>query len=57
MNMAKTYKDLRDKVRRNRERAAPVKTRRQAMEDALALAADADRHGQRLVPAGRHNLA
>lgn len=37
-NMAKAYKDLRDKVRSNPERAARVKTRRQAMEDALALA-------------------
>src|SRR5712691_15796 len=36
--MAKAYKDLRDKVRSNPERAARVKTRRQAMEDALALA-------------------
>src|SRR6266545_3405482 len=35
--MAKAYKDLRDKVRSNPERAARVKTRRQAMEDALAL--------------------
>ncbi len=36
--MAKTYKDFRDNVRSNPERAARVKTRRQAMEDALALA-------------------
>ncbi len=36
--MAKAYKDLRDKVRSNPERAARVKTRREAMEDALALA-------------------
>ncbi len=33
----KAYKDLRDKVRSSPERAARVKTRRQAMEDALAL--------------------
>jgi DNA-binding Xre family transcriptional regulator len=36
--IAKAYKDLRDKVRSNPERVARVKTRRQAMEDALALA-------------------
>ena len=35
--MAKAYKDLRDKIRSSPERAARVKTRRQAMEDALAL--------------------
>jgi transcriptional regulator with XRE-family HTH domain len=36
--MAKACKDLRNKVRSNPERAARVKTRRQAIEDALALA-------------------
>jgi hypothetical protein len=36
--MAKAYRDLRNNVRSNPERAARVETRRQAMEDALALA-------------------
>ena len=36
--MAKPYKQLRDKVRSDPARAARVGARRQAMEDALALA-------------------